>query len=112
MTVYGMNHVALEVTDIDLAVKFYTEVLGLERQRGGEGQAFFKVGEHQFLALFEVTERGPDGHRHFGIIVKDDDEIAEVRRKVQEWGLELMPPFACDFRDPFGNQFRMAQRTS
>ena len=60
MTVYGMNHVALEVTDVDLAVKFYSDVFGLELQRGGEGQAFFKVGERQFLALFESAERSPD----------------------------------------------------
>ena len=58
MDVYGMNHVALEVTDIDLAVKFYTEVFGLERQREGEGQAFFKVGEHQFLALANKQSAG------------------------------------------------------
>ena len=49
MPVYGMNHVALEATDVDLAVKFYNEVFGLERLRQGEGQAFFKAGEHQFL---------------------------------------------------------------
>jgi len=108
MTVYGMNHVALEVTDVELAVRFYTEVLGLERHsRGGEGQAFFKVGAHQFLALFKVEERSPDQERHFGIIVKDDAEIAAVREKVKAWGLELIPPFACDFRDPFGNRIQV-----
>jgi catechol 2,3-dioxygenase-like lactoylglutathione lyase family enzyme len=107
MTVYGMNHVAPEVTDIDLAVRFYTEVFGLERQREGEGQAFFRVEQHQFLALFEVRERSPDSHRHFGIIVRDDDEIAAVREKVKAWGLELIPPFACDFRDPFGNRIQV-----
>src|SRR5438067_5660391 len=102
MPVYGMNHVALEVTDIDLAVQFYTEVLGLEKQRGGEGQAFFKVGEHQFLALFLVKERAPDAHRHFGIIVKDDDGIAAVREKVKAWGLELIPPLCLRFPRPIG----------
>jgi catechol 2,3-dioxygenase-like lactoylglutathione lyase family enzyme len=108
MTIYGMNHIALEVTDVDLAVRFYTEVLGLERlSHGGEGKAFFKVGEHQFLALFLVEERTPDEERHFGIIVKDDDEIATVREKVKAWGLELIPPFACDFRDPFGNRIQV-----
>jgi len=107
MTVYGMNHVALEVTDVDLAVKFYTEVLGLKQRSEGEGQAFFAVGEHQFLALFLVKEKQPDVMRHFGIVVKDDAEIAEVRRKVEEWGLELLPRFACDFRDPFGNRIQV-----
>ncbi len=107
MTVYGMNHVALEVTNIDLAVRFYEDVFGLERRRDGEGEAFFNVGPHQFLALFEVKERAPDRTRHFGIIVKDDAEISQVRAKVEAWGLELMPPFACDFRDPFGNRIQV-----
>ena len=107
MTVYGMNHVALEVTDIDLAIRFYTDVFGLERRSDGEGEAFFNVGPHQFLALFEVKERAPDRERHFGVIVKDDDEIAQVREKVKAWGLELIPPFACDFRDPFGNRIQV-----
>ena len=108
MTVYGMNHIALEVTDVELAHRFYNEVLGLERiEHGGEGQVFFKVGKYQFLALFLVEERTRDAERHFGIIVKDDDEIAAVRAKVEAWGLELIPPFACDFHDPFGNRIQV-----
>lgn len=107
MNVYGMNHIALEVTNIELARKFYSEVFELEPRSGGEGQAFFNVGERQFLALFEVEERTSDHNRHFGIIVKDDDEIAQVRERVKAWGLELIPPFACDFRDPFGNRIQV-----
>jgi catechol 2,3-dioxygenase-like lactoylglutathione lyase family enzyme len=106
-TVYGMNHIALEVDDIETAVRFYTDVFGLEQQSEGEGEAFFKVGEYQFLALFQNKDRSPDAIRHFGIIVKDDDEIAAVREKVKAWGLELIPPFACDFRDPFGNRIQV-----
>jgi len=107
MTVYGMNHVALEVTDVDEAVRFYTEVFGLERLPHGEGAAFFRVGQQQFLALFKVEERTPDLHRHFGIVVTNDDEIAQVREKVKAWGLELIPPFACDFHDPWGNRIQV-----
>jgi catechol 2,3-dioxygenase-like lactoylglutathione lyase family enzyme len=107
MTVYGMNHVALEVTDVEEAIRFYTDLFGVEVRRDGEGDAFLSMGKHQFLALFEVKERSPDRVRHFGIIVKDDDEIAQVREKVKAWGLELMPPFACDFRDPWGNRIQV-----
>lgn len=107
VTVYGMNHIALEVDDVETAIRFYTDVFGLEQQSGGEGEAFFKVGEHQFLALFQNRERRPDAVRHFGIIVKDDDEIAAVREKVKAWRLELIPPFACDFHDPFGNRIQV-----
>jgi catechol 2,3-dioxygenase-like lactoylglutathione lyase family enzyme len=77
--VYGINHIAIEVTDIEEAVAFYQDVFGLEKLDEGEGDAFFKVGEHQFLAIFEVDEMRPDRVRHFGLMVRDESQIAEVR---------------------------------
>ncbi|MBI3912329.1 MAG: VOC family protein [Armatimonadetes bacterium] len=106
-TVYGSNHIALEVTDAEAAARFYQEVFGLERYSGGEGNAFLRLGPHQFLALFQTSEPHCDAHRHFGIIVKDDAEIAEVRRRLEERSIALIPPFACDFRDPWGNRIQV-----
>jgi catechol 2,3-dioxygenase-like lactoylglutathione lyase family enzyme len=106
-TVYGSNHIALEVTEAEAAAAFYQEVFGLERMREGEGQAFLRLGPHQFLAIFQVDEPHRDASRHFGIIVRDDEEIAEVRRRLQARGIELIPPFACDFRDPWGNPIQV-----
>ncbi|HEY7994785.1 MAG TPA: VOC family protein [Candidatus Eremiobacteraceae bacterium] len=106
--VYGINHVAIEVTDIKKAVAFYTDVFGLEKKDEGEGDAFFKIGEHQFLALFEVEKMTPDRTRHFGIIVRDEREIKAVREKVADkYGLRLYPGFRCDFLDPFGNRIQV-----
>ncbi len=51
--VYGCNHIAIEVDDIHKAVAFYKDVFDLEKLDAGEGDAFFKLGEHQFLAIFE-----------------------------------------------------------
>jgi catechol 2,3-dioxygenase-like lactoylglutathione lyase family enzyme len=51
--VYGCNHVAIEVGDVKKAVAFYKDVFNLEQLDEGEGDAFFKLGQHQFLALFE-----------------------------------------------------------
>src|ERR1700741_4207195 len=99
--VYGCNHVAIEVDDIDKAVAFYQDVFNLEKLDSGEGDAFFKLGEHQFLAIFEVDKVQPDRTRHFGLIVRDEAQIADVRKKVTgKYKLKLEPPFACDFRDP------------
>mgnify|MGYP003348640576 CR=1 FL=1 len=58
--VYGCNHVVIEVTDAKKAVKFYSDVFGLTLLRGGEGAAWCKLGEHQFLAMFEVETLQPD----------------------------------------------------
>jgi hypothetical protein len=76
--------------------------------RGGEGDAFFKLGEHQFLAIFEVEKVQPANLRHFGIMVRDEAQLAEVRKKLQEkYKLKLEPPFRCDFRDPWGNRIQV-----
>ncbi len=95
--VYGCNHVAIEVDDIEKAVAFYKDVFNLEQMRGGEGDAFFKLGEVQ-----------PANMRHFGIMVRDEAQLAEVRKKLQEkYKLKLQPPFRCDFRDPWGNRIQV-----
>jgi len=106
--VYGINHIAIEVTDIKKAVAFYADVFGLEKKDEGEGDAFFKIGEHQFLALFEVEKMTPDRTRHFGIIVRDEREIKAVREKIADkYGIRLFPGFRCDFLDPFGNRIQV-----
>jgi len=106
--VYGCNHVAIEVGDIEKAVEFYQDVFNLEQLDDGEGDAFFKLGEHQFLALFESRDPHPSRTGHFGIMVRDEEQLAEVREKVKaKYGLELTPPFRCDFRDPWGNRIQV-----
>ena len=57
--VYGCNHIVIEVTDAKKAVKFYSDVFGLKMLRGGEGAAWCKLGEHQFMAIFEVEKLQP-----------------------------------------------------
>jgi catechol 2,3-dioxygenase-like lactoylglutathione lyase family enzyme len=106
--VYGCNHIAIEVNDINRAVAFYQDVFNLERMSEGEGDAFFRLGEHQFLAMFEVDKAQQDRVRHFGLIVRDKAQVDDVREKVQhKYGLKLNPPFRCDFYDPFGNRVQV-----
>ena len=106
--VYGLNHIAIEVDDIEKGVAFYTDVFNLEQQAEGEGDAFFKLGEHQFLAMFEVDRVTPDRTRHFGLIVRDDAQIGEIKAKLQsKYGISTVPPFRCDFHDPFGNRIQV-----
>ena len=106
--VYGINHIAIEVTDIKQAVAFYEDVFGLKKKDEGEGDAFFQLGEHQFLAMFEVATMKPDRTRHFGLMVRDEAQIAEVRDKLtKKYGIKLIPGFRCDFLDPFGNRIQV-----
>jgi catechol 2,3-dioxygenase-like lactoylglutathione lyase family enzyme len=106
--VYGCNHVVIEVDDVNKATAFYQDVFNLEKLEGGEGDAFFKLGEHQFLAMFKVAELKPDRMRHFGLIVRDEGQLSEVREKLTaKYGIKLIPGFRCDFRDPFGNRIQV-----
>src|ERR1700726_4539924 len=100
--VYGCNHVAIEVDDIKKAIAFYQDVFNLEKLDGGEGDAFFKLGEHQFLAMFKVHKVQPAGVALLGLMVRDEQHAAEVRDKLPSVsGLTLIPPFRGEFIDPF-----------
>ena len=106
--VYGSNHVVIEVDDAKKAMEFYADVFNLQMLRGGEGAAWCKLGEHQFMAIFEVTELRPDRVKHFGLMVRDEAQIKEVREKLtRKYGLKLEKGFRCDFRDPWGNRIQV-----
>jgi catechol 2,3-dioxygenase-like lactoylglutathione lyase family enzyme len=106
--VYGCNHVAIEVGNIEKAVAFYRDVFNLEQLDEGEGDAFFKLGSHQFLAMFETKDVQSNRSGHFGLMVRDEKQIAEIREKLtKKYKIELIPPFRCDFRDPWGNRIQV-----
>jgi lactoylglutathione lyase len=96
----GINHVALEVGDVDEALGFYGRFFDLELRGRVRGMAFVDMGD-QFLALAEGRSGGPDRHRHFGLVV-DDKEA--VRAALVEAGVEVSQGRSLDFRDPWGNQ--------
>jgi catechol 2,3-dioxygenase-like lactoylglutathione lyase family enzyme len=100
----GINHVALQVDDIDEAVAFYTDLFQpTDVNRNVPGAAFLRMGD-QFLALFQ---RGPRSEEpHFGLVV-DDKEAA--RRTLEEAGVEILPGRFFDIRDPSGNRLQIVQ---
>jgi hypothetical protein len=58
--------------------------------------------------MFEVERVQPDRVRHFGLMVRDTEQLNEIREKLTtKYGIELIPPFRCDFRDPFGNRLQV-----
>jgi predicted enzyme related to lactoylglutathione lyase len=97
----GINHVALEVGDLDEALEFYGRVFDIEL-RGIEreyGMAFIDMGD-QFIALSEGRSAPPDESRHFGLVVDDKEAVREALR---DSGAEPMPGRGLNFRDPWGN---------
>jgi lactoylglutathione lyase len=96
----GVNHVALEVGDIEEALAFYGRLFDFELRGRAPGMAFLDMGD-QFLALSEGRRQPRDDHRHFGLVV-DDKEA--VRRALDEGGVEVLPGRRLDFVDPWGNR--------
>ena len=96
----GMNHIALEVDDIDAALAFWESIFGELTMRGRSGgMAFIDMGD-QFIALARGRTQPPDQHRHFGLVV-DDKEA--VRARLQELGVPVSSGRSLDFHDPWGN---------
>ncbi len=104
----GINHVALEVGDIDEALAFYGGFLDFEISRRSESAAFIYLGD-QFINFSKGRRQGPDDDRHFGIAV-DDKEL--VRRALEEMGVELLGGRFLDFLDPWGNRVEITTYTN
>jgi len=100
----GINHVALQVDDLDEAVAFYTGLFQPTAvNRSVPRAAFLRMGD-QFIALFE---RGPRSEEpHFGLVV-DDKEAA--REALEQAGVEILPGRFFDVRDPSGNRLQILQ---
>lgn len=104
----GINHVALEVANIDEALAFYHQLFRFELRGRGEHMAFIDLGD-QFINLSENRDRQPDTKRHLGLVV-DDREA--VRAEVKRLGCELLPspgPDGLDFLDPWGNHLQVVE---
>ena len=101
----GINHVAIEVGDVDRALAFYGGLFDFELRGRMAGAAFIDLGD-QFIALMERRSDGSDAERHFGLVV-DDREA--TRRALEEAGVEILPGRGLDFLDPWGNRVQVVQ---
>lgn len=100
----GINHVALEVSDLDEALDWYGRFFDFElRGRVGGRMAFIDIGD-QFIAMAGGRTQPADGARHFGLVV-DDKEA--VRRAMQQAGIGVQGSGSLDFNDPWGNHVQV-----
>jgi lactoylglutathione lyase len=82
----GINHVVLEVGDLEEALAYYGRIFDFELRGRVPGMAFLDMGD-QFLVLAEGG-----GHAHFGLVVDDGQQVPER-----------------NFRDPWGNWVQVVQ---
>ncbi len=99
----GINHVALEVGDIDEALAFYGAWLDFELRGRSDTMAFVDLGD-QFLNFSRGRRQAADDERHFGLVVDDRQPILE---RLEEMGVPLLPGPFKDFLDPWGNRIEL-----
>lgn len=104
----GINHVALEVGDVDEALDFYGRLFEFELRGRVPGVAFVDMGD-QFLALAEGRIQPRDDGRHFGLVV---DDLKAARSALAETGVEAIESGGgggFDFYDPWGNRIQVVE---
>jgi catechol 2,3-dioxygenase-like lactoylglutathione lyase family enzyme len=99
----GVNHVALEVGDIEEALAFYGRLFDFKLRGKSDEAAFIDLGD-QFLALQRGRKQPRDDGRHFGLVV-DDKEA--VRAALAAAGVNPLPGRFLDFLDPWGNRIEI-----
>jgi catechol 2,3-dioxygenase-like lactoylglutathione lyase family enzyme len=90
----GINHVALEVGDLERALEAYGALFDFQLRGRVPGMAFLDMGD-QFLALSEGRRGEPDADRHFGLVA--------VRAGAAAAGFEEAGGRGLNLRDPWGN---------
>lgn len=104
----GLNHVALEVGDVDAALRFYGSVFAFELRgthKDDDGRtvmAFIDMGD-QFLALASGRTQAPDMGRHVGLVVNDRSTVMAAARAAGATATDQ----AFNFVDPWGNHIEV-----
>jgi catechol 2,3-dioxygenase-like lactoylglutathione lyase family enzyme len=99
----GINHVALEVGNIDEALAFWGRLFDIRLRGRSETMAFIDLGD-QFIALSTGRTQARDEDRHFGLVV---DDRAPLRLALAEMGVKILPGRGLDFLDPWGNRIQI-----
>src|SRR5258708_6457926 len=103
----GINHVAIEVGDIDEALEWYARIFDFTLRGKGERNAFIDMGD-QFINITRVPDYKADGEekRHIGFVVDDRSQIIELAKAA---GARFVEGPFLDFLDPWGNRLEIIE---
>lgn len=107
----GLNHVAIEVDDVDTALEFYGKVFEFALRgthRGDDGtlqMAFIDMGD-QFLAISRGRGQELDTSRHFGLVVDDRTVVMDLALAA---GASVPEGRPFNFIDPWGNHLEIVE---
>ena|SRR5436309_2098703 len=98
----GINHIAVEVEDVDEELRFLETVFDDVKLRGRSGSmAFVDLGD-QFIALAKGGSGAGNGTDHIGLVVDDREETL---RRAREAGARIVG--RNDVLDPSGNRWQV-----
>ena len=103
----GINHVAIEVGDIDAALAWYARLFTFTLGGKGERNAFIDMGDQFINMTLAPTQERPDAERrHIGLVVDDRSRIIEL---ATEAGARMVDGPFLDFLDPWGNRLEIIE---
>ncbi len=103
----GINHVAIEVADIDEALAWYARIFDFTLRGKGERNAFIDMGD-QFINMTRVADAKNDAveRRHIGLVVDDRSTIVDLAKAA---GARMVEGPFLDFLDPWGNRLEIIE---
>jgi lactoylglutathione lyase len=103
----GINHVAIEVGDIDEALEWYGRIFDFTLRGKGERNAFIDIGD-QFINMTRVPDYRQSGveRRHIGFVV---DDRTSVKARAEVAGARMVEGPFLDFLDPWGNRIEVIE---
>ena len=99
----GINHVVLEVEDLDAALEFYGRIFDITARDRGDHNVFMDMGDQFIQLTLNKRDGAIDTKRHFGFVVDNRDGIRET---LGEMGVEIIGD-RLNFRDPWGNRIEV-----
>ena len=112
----GIHHVSINVKDVDMALRFYVELLNLElleRPDLGFPGAWIRVGEQE-IHLLGIDSSEPVKEQHFALAVNDAQAIhaALQANGYSPTDIRDIPNICRQFftHDPSGNMVEFNQR--
>jgi catechol 2,3-dioxygenase-like lactoylglutathione lyase family enzyme len=117
----GINHVAIEVGNIDEALEWYGQIFDFTLRNRHQRSAFIDMGD-QFINMTLINAPRQDGaerrnserrrvdrraeRRHIGFVV---DDRSSVKARAEAAGARMVEGPFLDFLDPWGNRIEVVE---
>jgi lactoylglutathione lyase len=101
----GINHVAIEVGNIDEGLDFYGKIFDFTLRGRSERSAFIDIGD-QFINMTLGPAKEGVERRHIGFVV---DDRSSIIARAKDAGARMVEGRFLDFLDPWGNRIEVVQ---